>query len=82
MKIRIIVLNEHTLGYIHPGDISEVQFLHSSILRGSPFGIHQTSAPIRSGDTIRLATSDDFNEYRVSEVGYRVWKGEYEYIRL
>jgi hypothetical protein len=78
-KIKIVVLNEHTFGYILPELPTDVQILHSSILKGSPFGINQSSAPIRSGDVIRLATSQDFNEFRVVESNEYKNPNEYEY---
>jgi hypothetical protein len=79
MKTKIVVLNEHTLGYILPQLPNDVQILHSSILKGSPFGINQSSAPIRSGDVIRLATSCDFNNFRVVESNSYKNTDEYEY---
>ena len=68
--IKIVVLNEHTFGYILPELPTDVQVLHSSPLKGSPHGIWQLSIPIRSGDKLRLADSRDFKEYRVKEQGY------------
>jgi hypothetical protein len=79
MKTKIVVLNEHTFGYILPQLPNDVQILHSSILKGSPFGINQSSAPIRSGDVIRLATSMDFNDFRVVESNSYKNTDEYEY---
>jgi hypothetical protein len=81
MKTKVVVLNNHTLGFISPDVPNDVQILHSSILKGSPFGIHQDSAPIRANDTIRLATSFDFNDFRVSEVGWYS-DTDCEYIRI
>jgi hypothetical protein len=81
MKTKIVVLNEHTLGYITPDLPNYVQILHSSILKGSPYGLHPDSILIGSGDKIRLASSIDFNEYRVSERGFMNPR-EYEYFHI
>jgi hypothetical protein len=81
MKTKIVVLNEHTLGYIIPQLPNYVQILHSSILRGSPYGLYPDSILIGSGDTIRLASSVDFDEYRVSEIGF-MNPTKYEYFHI
>ena len=80
MKTKLVVLNEHTLGYIIPSLPKYVQVLHSSILKGSPYGNWPGSILIGSGDKIRLASSVDFNEYRVSETGFMNPK-EYDYCK-
>lgn len=75
-KIKLVVFNEHTLGYIHPAAPTLVQHLHCSILKG---GTNSSGASIiGSNDKVRLASEKDFDEFRVvfSE-GYK--NGEYEY---
>jgi guanyl-specific ribonuclease Sa len=81
MKTKIVVLNEHTLGYITSDLPNYVQILHSSILKGSPYGLNPDSILIGSGDKLRLASSIDFNEYRVSERGF-INPREYEYFHI
>lgn len=80
-RIKLVVLDEHTLGYILPEIPTDIQFLHSSILRGSPFGINQSSVIIRHGDKIRLASAEDFEAFRVSSVGF-LEPAEYEYFYI
>ena len=67
--IRYVVLDEHTLGYIHiPLDEAKesvgalMGVLHSSILKG---GHHQRGAVSPFGRTLRLATREDFADFRV-----------------
>lgn len=65
--IRIVVAEEHTLGYIDDRLPTVLQTLHSSILRGATFG---NNAPVSMYSKVRTATSADFETYRVSEEGY------------
>ena len=67
--IRYVVLDEHTLGYLHmPLDEAKesvgalMGVLHSSILKG---GHHQRGAVSPFGRTLRLATREDFADFRV-----------------
>lgn len=76
-RIKLVVLEEHTLGYILPGYPDYVCILHTSILRGSPYSPHGGAISVK-GKKIRLASAKDFDEYRC------VFKGfdnpeEYEY---
>jgi hypothetical protein len=69
-KIKLVVYNEHTLGYVIPPG-NNIGVLHSSPLKGSPTTSTLTSSfPIRSNDTVRLAGRKDFDEYRVSFQGF------------
>lgn len=72
-KTKLVVFNEHTLGYIQPELPTYVQILHASVLRG---GVN-TSRLIGSMDTVRIANSQDFENYRVSMVGYKNHPEEY-----
>jgi hypothetical protein len=69
-KTKLVVFNEHTLGYIIPENAKEVYVLHESILKGATFRLNPVSSLINKNDTVRLATKEDFNEYRVSFEGY------------
>lgn len=65
-RVRLVVVNENTLGYVIP-DTLNVGILHTSILRGSHFdkwGI------IGAYSFARLATKKDFEDYRVSFEGF------------
>lgn len=65
--IRIVVGDEHTLGYIDDRLPTVLQTLHSSILRGATFG---NNALVSMYSKVRTATSADFETYRVSEDGF------------
>lgn len=78
-KIKLVVLNEHTLGYIHPNGEPFMSVLHGSVLKGSPYGWMNGSICIPTGATVRLATTQDFDEYRVSSKGFTDNPNEYEY---
>jgi len=79
-KIKLVVFNEHTLGYISPELPQYVQPLRASILKGAPFETHETSKYISKADNIRLASAKDFDDFRCSFVGYS--KEEYEFQEL
>lgn len=72
-KIKLVVVNEHTLGYIDPymnEDGSRFNILHASILKGSTLrdgDLYFLSA----SDDVRLASAKDFEEYRISFDGYK-----------
>ncbi len=64
-RTRLVVMDNHTLGYILPGS-DYVGVLHSSVLRGGGYSgcIHQ------KGHLIRTATPQDFEDFRVSFDGF------------
>lgn len=69
-KIKLIVINENTLGYIDPQVPMNYSILHASILRGATFELWPAPKMIFPEDKIRLASEKDFNDYRVSFKGY------------
>lgn len=77
--IKLVVFNEHTLGYIFPDFPNYVQVLHSSILKGAP---HTTQHPdcflIHKDSKVRLASEQDFADFRCVFDGYKNDK-DYEY---
>lgn len=65
-----VVLNENTLGVVFKAQPNVVDVLAGSVLKGGhdpKNGIVFFSYGI---DDVRLATKDDFDEYRVSSVGH------------
>ena len=74
-KIRLIVIDEHTLGY----QISETMagVLQASVIKGA------TQSPwtniIIKGKNIRLASQKDFDEFNVSMDGYKRAPHQFEF---
>jgi hypothetical protein len=77
--IKIVVIAEHTLGYIYPETPNQASILSTSILKGSTFNPHVGAVPI-GGLSVRPANLQDFEDYRVSSEGY-VKDREYDFIR-
>lgn len=65
-RVRLVVVDENTLGYVIPGTLN-VGILHTSILRGSYFNAWGI---IGAYNFARLATKQDFEDYRVSFKGF------------
>jgi hypothetical protein len=79
MRIKLVVLDGHTLGYIFPNFPNYVQVLHSSILKGAPRTTQQPeNFLINKNSNIRLASRVDFEEFRCV-FGSFANKKEYEY---
>lgn len=70
-----VVYDEHTLGILNKrGEGYNLQFLHTSKLKGSYFSPTSGFASVVHLDKIRLATLKDFQEYRVNPNGYKLLK--------
>lgn len=68
--IALVVLNEHTLGYIQLCNPHTLCILRESIVKGSGFSCTHTSLQLLPSDKVRLATKRDFEEYNVEFEGY------------
>lgn len=68
--IKLVVLDNHTLGYILPELPNYVQVLHASILKGAPFELFPSSKLIHKLSNVRLASEVDFNNFNHSFEGY------------
>lgn len=79
-KIKLVVYNEHTLGYWDPRNPSVVGILKASPLRGAIGDHHKNIEVITARSNIRLASLCDFKAYNVSFEGYD--NGNYEYKEL
>lgn len=77
-KTKLIVVNEHTLGYFLPGETENYGVLHASILKGATFEISPGIKSIKSLDNVRLASEKDFEAFRVSFEGFGN-RNEYEF---
>lgn len=69
-RIKLVVVNENTLGYIRPEQKDRYYILHASILKGAAFSLHPCDLLKPKTDKIRLATPKDFKEFRVSMKGF------------
>lgn len=61
-KIKLVVVENHTLGYILPEIPSGVCILHTSILKGSPYS--DSSHILVENHNVILATEKDFENFR------------------
>lgn len=67
-KIKFVVVNEHTLGCVHPDAIiNEAEILRGSILRGAALTM---GTILLDYAKVRPATRQDFETYGVSIEGY------------
>jgi len=76
-RIKLVVFNEHTLGYILPEQPERVCILHTSILKGSY--LSDRSVIYVSDGTVRLASEKDFNDFRVMMNGFNNLPEIYEF---
>ncbi len=79
-KTKLVVYNEHTLGFITPEQPNLVQHLRASILKGATFSTSKESDIISKKDNVRLASESDFNEYRCVFGGFSDTQN-YEYAK-
>lgn len=77
-RIKLVVFNEHTLGYIAPELPQYVFPLRASILKGAPFETNESSKLISKSDNVRLASEQDFEDFKVCFRGYDN-ENEYEF---
>ena len=77
-RIKLVVINEHTLGYIQPETPTMYCTFRASLLKGATFEMNPGPKSILPSDNVRLATPKDFADYRVSFKGYE-GNDEYEY---
>lgn len=61
-KIKLVVAEEHTLGYILPSLPDKLQILHTSILRGSSWPYYGS---VMLPKNYRLASKEDFDSYNM-----------------
>ena len=81
-RTKLVVADEHTLGYITPNS-NIVGILHASVLKGATSSCPLSSLnpmPAYMFKKIRLATEKDFDDFRVSFVGFNNEK-EYEFAK-
>lgn len=76
-RIKLVVINENTLGYLIP-NTKYAGVLRASVIKGSQF--NDLDHVLITGKKVRLASKEDFEEYRVCFKGYDN-PDEYEYMR-
>ena len=70
-RTKLVVVDEHTLGYIDPEQPDYAGVLHASILKGATFCVPASIEPILiKHKKVRLASENDFNDFRVSFKGF------------
>jgi hypothetical protein len=77
-RIKLIVVNEHTLAY-QGQNTRNYNVLHASILKGAPFNVLPEPKILSRLDKVRLASEEDFDEFRVSPKGFTDNPQEYEF---
>lgn len=78
-KIKLVVYNEHSLGYILPNEPNTLKILGQSVIKGAGCFLGWYEKIIHSTDTVRLANESDFHFFRVSFNGYKNNPQEYEF---
>jgi hypothetical protein len=80
-KIKLVVVSDHTLGYIHPETPNQINVLWGFILKGGKSWGSVIPLPIfNKNETIRLASEKDFNDFNVCFKGYKNNPEEYEFL--
>jgi len=69
-RIKLVVLNENTLGYILPELPKQVYTLRADLSKGALWGSEGSSNFIGNKDVVRLASMKDFADYKVVFEGY------------
>jgi hypothetical protein len=77
-KTKLVVVDEHTLGYILPESPDYLGILHTSILKGSTLNSFSGSVCIKNRN-VRLASEKDFDDFRVSFSSAYKNTNNYEY---
>lgn len=77
-KIKLVVIDNHTLASIRPGSMF-AEVLKASTLKGAPFRVHDDPI-LYAGNNVRLATEQDFVDFRCVFDGYKN-DPQYEYSR-
>jgi hypothetical protein len=67
-----VVMNENTLGFVHAEQLHMIAVLAGAILKGGPSPLNGPVTFNPKFDRIRLATLEDFKEYRVSPNGHLI----------
>lgn len=67
--IRMVVIDEHTLGYTEEGT-NFANVLHASVLKGATFTTQDGDRIYLKGRKVRTATVKDFEDFRVVVDGY------------
>jgi len=72
-RTKLIVADEHTLGYIHPDAPASVSVLKTSVLKGGVFTTNQVyNVHISQYKNIRLASRVDFDNFNIHFEGYNM----------
>lgn len=69
-KIKLVVVNENVLGYVFPEKPNIFNFLRCSIIKGCSLDEMNGYHTFSKTDKVRLASSKDFDEFRVSFSGF------------
>lgn len=82
-KIKLVVFEGFILGYILPELPNYVQVIHESVLKGGCRASTQfrSNVLINSKSNVRLASKEDFDDFRVMFDGYEKDKN-YEYQKI
>jgi len=69
-KIKLVVINNCMLGYIYPQTPNSAGILAASVIRGAVCASQAIEPKAVHPSEYRLATSKDFDEFRVSFKGF------------
>lgn len=77
-KIKLVVVDEHTLAFIEPQTPGIAHVIRASVLKGSPHA--EFGSFHHHGKVVRYAGQSDFDEYRVDFTGYKNHPDEYAFM--